>query len=91
MSRPRGCKARSPWSRIQNDGERHGICRSEEPAAVVHLGAGLAVSEAELQQFCRERIAAFKVPVEVKFWHETLPRNANGKILKKDLRALFEG
>jgi long-chain acyl-CoA synthetase len=63
----------------------------EEPAAVVHLGAGLAVSEAELQQFCRERIAAFKVPVKILFHAETLPRNANGKILKKDLRALFEG
>ena len=61
----------------------------EEPAAVVHLGAGLDASEAELQQFCRERIAAFKVPVKILFHAETLPRNANGKILKKDLRALF--
>jgi long-chain acyl-CoA synthetase len=63
----------------------------EEPAAVVYLGAGLEVSEAELQQFCRERIAAFKVPVKILFHAEMLPRNANGKILKKDLRALFEG
>jgi acyl-CoA synthetase (AMP-forming)/AMP-acid ligase II len=63
----------------------------EEPVAVVHLGAGLEVSEAELQTFCRERIAAFKVPVKILFHTETLPRNANGKILKKDLRALFEG
>ncbi len=62
----------------------------EEPAAVVHLGAGLEASEAELQQFCRARIAAFKVPVKILFHAETLPRNANGKILKKDLRALFE-
>jgi len=62
----------------------------EEPAAVVHLGAGLDASEAELQQFCRERIAAFKVPVRILFLGEGLPRNANGKILKKDLKALFE-
>jgi len=29
------------------------------------------------------------VPVAVKFVPETLPRNANGKILKKDLKAMF--
>jgi hypothetical protein len=34
VSRPRGCKPRSPWSRIRNDGERHGICRTPEPPAV---------------------------------------------------------
>ena len=62
----------------------------EEPGAVVHLAAGMAASEAELQAFCRARIAAFKVPVRILFLDETLPRNANGKILKKDLRALFE-
>ena len=62
----------------------------EEPGAVVHLTASMAASEAELQAFCRTRIAAFKVPVRILFLNETLPRNANGKILKKDLRALFE-
>jgi len=30
-----------------------------------------------------------KVPIKVVFWHETLPRNANGKILKRDLKGLF--
>ena len=62
----------------------------EEPAAVVHLSAGMAASEAELQSHVRERLAAFKVPVRILFHGETLPRNANGKILKKDLKALFE-
>ena len=62
----------------------------EEPAAVVHLAPGQRASEAELQSFVRERIAAFKVPVRILFHSETLPRNANGKILKKDLRTLFE-
>jgi long-chain acyl-CoA synthetase len=36
-----------------------------------------------------ERLAAFKVPVKVAFWHEVLPRNANGKIMKNELRPLF--
>ncbi len=62
----------------------------EEPAAVVHLAPGTSASEAELQQWVRERMAAFKVPVRILFMAETLPRNANGKILKKDLKALFE-
>ena len=62
----------------------------EEPAAVVHLAPGSTASEAELQAFVRARIAAFKVPVRILFHSDTLPRNANGKILKKDLRALFE-
>lgn len=62
----------------------------EEPAAVVHLAPGSSASEAELQQWVRDRLAAFKVPVRVLFTAETLPRNANGKILKRDLKALFE-
>ncbi|WP_374408816.1 class I adenylate-forming enzyme family protein [Pelagerythrobacter sp.] len=63
----------------------------EEPAAVVHLAPGTSASESELQAWVAERLAKFKVPVRVVFTQETLPRNANGKILKKDLAALFEG
>lgn len=61
----------------------------EEPAAVVYLKPGMEASEAELQALVREQLAAFKVPVKVLFYPETLPRNANGKILKKELRGLF--
>ncbi|MEE4349775.1 MAG: class I adenylate-forming enzyme family protein [Pacificimonas sp.] len=62
----------------------------EEPAAVVHLAAGRTATEDELRAWVRERLAAFKVPVRILFTPETLPRNANGKILKKDLKAMFE-
>jgi len=62
----------------------------EEPVAVVHLAPDMAASEAELQAFLRTRLAAFKVPVAIRFLTEPLPRNANGKIVKRDLRALFE-
>jgi len=61
----------------------------EEPAAVVHLVADGKASEAELQDWVRERTARFKVPVRILFLSGTLPRNANGKILKKDLKRLF--
>ena len=58
-------------------------------AAVVHLAPGLSATEAELQDWVRARLAAFKVPVAIRFTSDTLPRNANGKILKKELKALF--
>lgn len=61
----------------------------EEPAAVVHLAAGQQVTEQELKLWVRARLAVFKTPVRIIFTNETLPRNANGKILKKDLKALF--
>jgi long-chain acyl-CoA synthetase len=61
----------------------------EEPAAVVHLKPGGSATEAELRQWVRERLAAFKVPVKVAFWPETLPRNANGKIMKTELKKVF--
>jgi long-chain acyl-CoA synthetase len=62
----------------------------EQPGAVVTLKPGAEASEEELRTFVAERLAAFKVPVRVIFWHETLPRNPSGKILKSDLRKLFE-
>ena len=62
----------------------------EEPAAVVTLKPGAEASEQELRSFVAERLAAFKVPVKVVFWHETLPRNANGKILKTELKKVFD-
>ncbi|MCC2601978.1 class I adenylate-forming enzyme family protein [Sphingopyxis yananensis] len=61
----------------------------EEPAAVVHLAPNMIANEAELQAWVRQHLAAFKVPVAIKFVTDTLPRNANGKILKKELRAFF--
>lgn len=61
----------------------------EEPAAVVHLAPGTQAGEDELRAWVRERLAGFKVPVRILFSEATLPRNANGKILKRDLKALF--
>ncbi|HEV7385144.1 MAG TPA: long-chain fatty acid--CoA ligase, partial [Phenylobacterium sp.] len=61
----------------------------EEPGAVVTLKPGQTATEGELRSFVRERLAAFKVPVKVVFWPEMLPRNANGKIVKTELKKLF--
>jgi long-chain acyl-CoA synthetase len=46
------------------------------------------VTEQELIDHCRERLARFKCPTSVE-WIEALPRNPSGKVLKKDLRAPF--
>ena len=52
--------------------------------------AGAAMSEGELQDFVRGRLAAFKVPVRVEMSETALPRNEGGKLMKQDLRKVFE-
>jgi len=44
------------------------------------------VSEADLKAFCGERLADYKVPESFTLLDEPLPRNANGKLLKRVLR-----
>ena len=61
----------------------------EEPGAVVTLKPGAQASEAELRAWVADSLAAFKVPVRVLLQSDTLPRNANGKILKSELKPLF--
>jgi acyl-CoA synthetase (AMP-forming)/AMP-acid ligase II len=61
----------------------------EEVGAVVQ--AVEPVTEAALQAFVAERLAAFKVPVRIWFRDEPLPRNPAGKILKRDLKAELLG
>jgi len=61
----------------------------EEPVAVVTVKPGAELTEEELRAFALQRIAAFKTPVRIILRSEMLPRNANGKILKRELRKLF--
>ncbi|MCL9998781.1 MAG: acyl--CoA ligase [Erythrobacter sp.] len=55
----------------------------EVPVAVVQVALGSAVTEAAVLAHCAARLAAFKVPVTIAFQHESLPRNASGKLLKQ--------
>ncbi len=57
--------------------------------AVVQVKPDMTVTVDELRRFVAGKIAAFKVPVEIQIQREPLPRNANGKIMKNDLRARF--
>jgi len=60
----------------------------EAPVALVVLKPGLEVSAKELKQFCRQRLARFKVPREIHF-RDALPKGGTGKILKTELREPF--
>ncbi len=57
----------------------------EAVLAVLVLRAGESVEPDTLIAFCREKLAGYKVPRRIEFVDE-LPRNASGKVLKKDLR-----
>jgi acyl-CoA synthetase (AMP-forming)/AMP-acid ligase II len=57
----------------------------EVPRAFVVLAEGVEATADELQEFSSQRLAKFKIPVEVTFVDE-LPRNAGGKVLKSLLR-----
>ena len=52
--------------------------------------ADSAVTEASVREFCAARMADYKVPEYVVIGNRPLPRNANGKIQKADLRELAE-
>ena len=62
----------------------------ETPIAVVALEDGADVTADALISFARERLAHFKCPTRVEYVAE-LPRNATGKVLKRDLRKRFGG
>jgi long-chain acyl-CoA synthetase len=63
-----------------------------ERVHAVVFGARIAVNEAELGAYCLERLADYKVPESFTVLNQPLPRNSNGKILKRALREmLFTG
>ena len=62
----------------------------EAVAAAVILQAEHTVTAKELIAHCRTRLAGFKVPKYV-ILTESLPKNASGKILKRELRTIYAG
>ena len=61
----------------------------EEVAAAILLKDGASLGAESLRAHLAERIAAFKIPSQVEFRLEQLPRGATGKILKRELRDEF--
>ena len=56
----------------------------ETPCAFIELAPGVAATEEELTQHCRDNLAAYKIPRHFVF--ESIPRTATGKIQKHLLR-----
>jgi len=66
-------------------GEPHPL-RGEVPVAVVKLRDGAPeLDPRDIARFCGERLAAYKVPKDVRFV-EQMPKTATGKVLKRALR-----
>ncbi len=65
-------------------GEPHAL-HGEVPVAYVALSGGADVSSADLRAWCRERLGRYQVPRTIHIVPE-LPKNAAGKILKRQLR-----
>ena len=61
----------------------------EVPRAVVVVKPGRTLSEAELIEFCRSRLAHYKCPQSIEFC-ESLPKTATGKVLKRELRKKYQ-
>jgi long-chain acyl-CoA synthetase len=60
----------------------------ESVRAVVVLRPGARATEAEIIEHCRQHLASYKKPASVDFLPE-LPKNAYGKILKRELRERY--
>ncbi|HEU4841296.1 MAG TPA: class I adenylate-forming enzyme family protein [Ilumatobacteraceae bacterium] len=63
----------------------------EDVGAVIVLREGAKLDADELRAFLDGRIAKHKIPASIWFRDDQLPRNANGKFLKRELRAELVG
>jgi 4-coumarate--CoA ligase len=61
---------------------------TELPRAYIVLKSGSNMREADVQSYMRERLAGYKQLVGGVKFVDAIPKNASGKILKKDLKAI---
>lgn len=59
--------------------------KGEAPKAFIQLREGEVATEEEIKEFCKGRMAPYKVPAAVEFVDE-IPRSASGKALRRLLR-----
>jgi acyl-CoA synthetase (AMP-forming)/AMP-acid ligase II len=62
----------------------------EAVCAVVVPRKGLTLTEEEVVEYCKQKLASYKKPRKVLF-AEALPRNPSGKVLKRELRKAYAG
>ncbi|MBB4425725.1 acyl-CoA synthetase (AMP-forming)/AMP-acid ligase II [Bradyrhizobium sp. CIR48] len=58
----------------------------ERVHAIVVVSEGITLAETAVKEFCAERLSDYKVPETITLRTTPLPRNANGKVLKAELR-----
>ncbi|TVQ61323.1 MAG: long-chain fatty acid--CoA ligase [Phycisphaerales bacterium] len=63
--------------------------RGELPVAFVELKEGEEATPSELRSWCRENLAGYKVPREIRVVDE-LPRNPTGKVMRRELRTIID-
>lgn len=61
----------------------------EAITAIVVLKENMSLTEEAIIEFCKQHLSAFKSPKFV-YFTEALPKNPSGKVLKKDLRNIYE-
>ncbi|MEO7731932.1 MAG: hypothetical protein ABIY55_13235 [Kofleriaceae bacterium] len=59
--------------------------RGEKAKAWIVLNPGSVATEAEIKTWCKDRLAAYKVPAKYEFVAE-LPKTQVGKVLRRALR-----
>jgi len=62
----------------------------EEVGAAIFPARGSQPTAAELRDFCKTQLAAYKAPRYIWILDEPLPRNASGKFLKRALQDSLE-
>lgn len=63
--------------------------RGEVPVAFIEVEEGHAFDEAAVRGYCREFLAGYKVPKEIRVVEE-LPRSPTGKVMRRVLKELVE-
>ena len=58
--------------------------RGETVKAWIVLKPGETATEAEIREWCQDKLAKFKVPTQIEFRQE-LPKTTVGKILRREL------
>jgi O-succinylbenzoic acid--CoA ligase len=61
----------------------------EAVTAIVVTAPGASVGEGVLREHCSSRLAPFKVPKQVEFVSESLPRTGSGKLLRRELQGIL--
>ena len=61
----------------------------EEVVAFVHPREGARIETKELQEYCKDKLAEYKIPRRIHFVNE-LPKTSSGKLLKYELKQIIE-